>query len=146
MPEVFETIVVSGYVVTFNYHDNPPPIEICSAEHPYHDGYVRMTITVTKDNISVSERVETMFFVAPIEFESHEVIKHEQGITFPLVYGECISSLMFSGSSLDLTGEVRDCDVITVMVNDAGPADYSGAEIFMVHDKENVFTEFAIHE
>ena len=146
MPTPFETIVVPGYVVSLDYREGTPPKEICSPSHTYHEGYVEMTITVTKDNISIRERIETVFFLAPTEFESHDIVRNERGQTFPLVCGEKISNITFEGSLTDITGEPKDCDVITVIVNDDGPTDYNAAYIFFVHDKEDVFERLAVHE
>ncbi len=146
MPKVFETIVVPGYIVSLDYHDDPPPADICSTEHTYHPGYVEMTITVTADNLSVCERTDRVFFLAPAEFENHDIIMSEQGMTIPLVLGDKISQFIFGNKSKQLAEFAGDYDLILVMANNGGSDNYSVACLSFKHNKEDGFSRLMLQE
>jgi hypothetical protein len=145
MPEAFETIAVPGYVVSLDYHDSPPPAEICSTGHRYHPGYVELTVRVTADNLSVCERIDTVFFLAPTEFESHDIITSERGMSIPLVLGERITEFVFGSRSFELNETIEDYDLIIIMVNNGGSENHSVAYLSFKHDKEAGFSELLLH-
>ena len=143
MAHPFQSIVLPGYIIDTQYHDECPPGEFLLPEYGYYDGYYRIVITATKDNMSVLEQVREVFMVRPTgNPEDHGIEKFGEVMVIPISIHQEILHVVTGCKCLDLGQGPTDFDILFFLLSTEVEDDYGSAWLLFKHDKEESFGDF----
>ncbi|MEN9920468.1 MAG: hypothetical protein RL538_361 [Candidatus Parcubacteria bacterium] len=139
MTRPFQSVVLTGYIVDIKYLDSCPPGKYLLAEHGYYDGYYKIIVTVTKDNLSVTEQMRELFMIRPYGDPSeHGTLKFGDTMVIPLGANQKILHLVTGCKHLHIGHEPADFDLLLFLLSTEQEADYGSAWILLKHDKEDI--------